>query len=380
VSLHVLVLAGGSGTRLWPLSRRATPKHLLPLAPGGATLLRATVERVLDVGESVHVVTAAAQAEQCLEALAGLGLGREAVIAEPDARGTGPALGLATRWVSRSDPAAIIASVHADHRVGAVDAYRAALVASAGWAAASGGLATVGLTPTDAATGLGYIELGARLESAAWTNSAGRAPAALVAEAAGLPAFTALGFAEKPSAARAAEFVAGGRHLWNLGLFAWPAAVFLDELRSADPQLSDAIDDVVEARARGDEARAGAVYRAQTAVPVEPLVLERSRRLTVVQASFSWSDLGSWADLHAARVEDGDADAAGNVVDGDVLLLSTRDTTVEARGGRLVAVAGVDGLVVVDTPDALLVVPAAQSQLLKDLVQRLGAQGREEVL
>src|SRR5207302_9834891 len=134
----------------------------------------------------------------------------------------------------------------------------------------------------------------------------------------------------------AAGFVGGGRHLWNLGLFAWPAAVFLGELRAADAGLGEAIDGVVEARERGDETRAGAIYRALTPVPVEPLVLERTRRLTVVEAAFAWSDLGSWADLHEARVDEGGADPAGNVVDGDAVLLAARDTTVEARARRLV--------------------------------------------
>ena len=380
MGLHVLVLAGGSGTRLWPLSRRSVPKHLLPLGPGGSTLLRATVERVSDLGESVHVVTAADQAERCREELRGLHLGSDSVIAEPEARGTGPALGLATAWVARTDPKAVIASVHADSRVGDAHAYRSAVVASAGWARASGGVATVGLRPTHPATGLGYIQLGEALPGERWRSPAAAVPPAAAGGAAALPAFSAAGFVEKPDAARAAEYLAEGRHLWNLGLFAWPAGAFLEQLRAAAAPLADAVSAVVDARAAGDEARATAIYAAQTAAAVEPLVMERLTQLVVVEASFAWSDLGSWSDLHAARVGDGEADASGNVVAGDVLLLAATGTLVESRGGRLVAVAGTDGLVIVDTPDALLVVPAAEAQRVKDLVQRLSAEGREELL
>ena len=380
MGLHVLVLAGGSGTRLWPLSRGALPKHLLPLAPGGQTLLRATVERVLGLGDSVSVVTAASQAELCRAELTAAGLGSDAVIAEPVARGTGPALGLAVAWIAHTDPDALIASVHADHRVADAEAYRASVLASAGWAAATRGLATVGITPTAPATGLGYIEIANPVPAASWRSPSAVAPASLQEEARSLPAFAAAGFAEKPSAEVAEGYVAGGRHLWNLGLFAWPASFFLDELRRADAAMAAAIDGIVAARAEGDEATAAQAYAALKTVAVEPLVLERTSRLTVVQAGFAWSDVGSWSDLHEARVESGESDADGNVIDGDAIVLGARDSTVVSRGGRLVAVVGTEGLVVVDTPEALLVVPAAESQRVKDLVERLRAEGRQDLL
>jgi mannose-1-phosphate guanylyltransferase len=380
VGLHVLVLAGGSGTRLWPLSRGALPKHLLPLAPRGQTLLRATVDRVLGLGDSVSVVTSASQAELCQAELTSAGLGTDAVIAEPVARGTGPALGLAVASIAHSDPEALIASVHADHRVADAEAYRAAVLASAGWAAATGGLATVGITPTGPATGLGYIEIAKPVPASNWRSPSSVAPPSLQEQARNLPAFAAAGFAEKPSAEVAEAYVTGGRHLWNLGLFAWPAAFFLDELRRADAAMASSLDRIVAARAGGDEATASQAYAALRTVAVEPLVLERTSRLTVVQAGFAWSDVGSWSDLHQARVESGEADADGNVIDGEAIVLGARDSTVVSRAGRLVAVVGTEGLVVVDTPKALLVVPAAESQKVKDLVDRLRAEGRKDLL
>jgi len=379
MGLHILVLAGGSGTRLWPLSRGATPKHLLPLAPGGRTLLHDTVDRVRDLGDSCRVVTAASQADQCGRELADLGISDTAVIAEPVARGTGPALGLAVGLVLREDPDALIATVHADHRVSEPGPYRAALVASAAWAATTAGLATVGLTPNRPATGFGYIELGApRTGTRAGLSAA--IPDDVLQRAGELEAFAAVRFVEKPPADMAQAYLEDGRHVWNLGLFAWPAAVFLDELAAADPSLAGALEAIVDATLaqRTDEAAAG--YAALAAVPVEPLVLERTSNLTVVRASFPWTDLGSWADLYDSRVEAGEADAAGNIVDGDGVAVGSSGCTVIARGGRLVTVVGAESLVVVDTPDALLVVPADQAQRVKEAVDRLRSSGREDVL
>jgi mannose-1-phosphate guanylyltransferase len=379
LALHVLVLAGGSGTRLWPLSRAALPKHLLPLGPGGTSLLRATVERLLPLGAEIRVVTVAAQAAACVDALEGTGLDRGSVIAEPAPRGTGPALGLAVREVAAADPEAVICSVHADHHVGDDHAYREAVWEAAGWAVATDGLATVGLVPPFAATGFGYVEVGEAHPAAGWRPPVTPPPAGL-ASAPTFPGHAALGFAEKPSLATAEAFVAGGRHLWNLGLFAWPASAFERELRAAAPEVDAALAEVVELRAAGREAEAGERYRAIPAAAVEPLVLERGARLSVVAAAFPWSDLGSWSDLLEARREAGEGDAAGNVGGGDVRFVGSRGSLAESRAGRTLVLVGVEDLVVVDTGDTVLVVPANQAQAVRDAVDLLRAEGRTELL
>jgi mannose-1-phosphate guanylyltransferase len=379
VGFHILVLAGGSGTRLWPLSRRSTPKHLLPLAPGGETLLRSTLERVTGLADSIRVVTAADQAPGCQSSLTGLGIAGGSVIEEPEARGTGPALALAVALIEREDPDALIASVHADHRVSDRDAYRAAVVASAGWAAATDGLATVGLVPTAPVTGFGYIEVAAPRDPQTWRSPPGIAPE-IAEQAAALPAFESAGFKEKPSAEIARNYVDDGRHFWNLGLFSWTARRFRAELKAADPELFATIDRVADARLGGDHDLATRLYSALTLQAVEPLVLERTERLTVVQASFGWSDQGSWLDVGEARAADGDVDRDGNVLEGDVIIASARNCTVVSRSGRIVAVAGVEGIVVIDTPDAVLVIPSDQAQLVKTIVDELRASERDDLL
>ena len=331
MALHILVLAGGSGTRLWPLSRGGLPKHLLPLGPDRQTLLQATVERVAPLADEVHVVTAANQADACAAALEGTS-DPVAVIAEPTARGTGPALGLAVHQIARHDPDALIVSVHADHHVDDTEAYRAALLAVAGWAAATRGLATIGLTPTFPSTGLGYIAVGASEPPDRWVSPPGpTTDAILIAAAAALPAAHADAFVEKPPLDRAAAFVEDGDHLWNLGLFAWTAPAFLAELATADAGLDAELRAVVDAQAAGDEEGAAEIYARLPAIAVDPLLMEGSAHLTVVRAGFGWSDLGSWSDLLAARA--GRADANGNVVDGDALVIDSRGCLVEAVGG-----------------------------------------------
>ena len=379
---HILVLGGGSGTRLWPLSRSSVPKHFLPLGSAGRSLLRDTVERVLPLAESVHVVTAASQAEACRRELQGLPLPEPPVIAEPQARGTGPALGLATAWIAAGDPGAVISSVHADSQIEDEPAYRAAVLAAAGWAFSTQGLATVGVAPTHPATGLGYVAIGAPpFDAGGWQAPPGAvADQEVRATAAAIPAAPAAGFVEKPELEVARAFVEGGRHLWNTGLFAWPASVFTEELRAADPLLAARLEEVVAARRSGDEGTAASIYAGLETVPVDTLVFERTRRLTVVRGGFSWADVGSFADLRQARLQAGAGDPQGNVLEGEVVVVDSRDSFVLARGGRMVAVVGMSGVAVVDSGDALLVVPLDQAQRVKDVTTRLRDQGHPELL
>jgi mannose-1-phosphate guanylyltransferase/mannose-6-phosphate isomerase len=379
LGLHILVLAGGSGSRLWPVSRAAIPKHLLPLGPGGISLLRATVDRVAGMGQPIRLVTSSEQVEACMRALEGSPVGLEQTIAEPGARGTGPALGLATAAILAGDPDAVICSVHADAHVGDAAAYRAGLAAAGGWAAATGGLVAVGLAPSFPATGFGYIALGDRREPSAWKQP-DSLPPGLGEEAAQLEAFASPGFVEKPSLERATQFLHAGTHLWNTGIFAWPAAQFMAELAASSPETAAGVTEAARHLAAGDLQAAAAAYWKVPKQAVEPLVFERSNTLTAIRCAFPWSDLGSWADLSAARRDGGSGDEEGNLLEGDTVVVRSRGCMVSALGGRTVAVVGADDLVVIDVGDAVLVVPADQTQGVREVVERLREAGRTDLI
>jgi len=202
----------------------------------------------------------------------------------------------------------------------------------------------------------------------------------VLSAAAELPARRATGFAEKPVLEVATAYLRDGGYLWNTGLFAWPGRRFWSELTAADPGLGAALGDVVAARRAGDEPAAAATYAGLATQAVEPLIFERTPQLTVVRADFAWSDLGTFADLHGSRQAEGDADADGNVLAGDVVAIDVHDSLISAAEGRTVAVVGLSNIVALDAGDAVLVLPRDASQRVKEVVDRLRAQGRISLL
>lgn len=359
--LVTVILAGGSGTRLWPRSRRRTPKHLLPLADDGRSLLRHAYERAIRLGGEVLIVSAADQGEPVRSEIPELPV--DHLLLEPEPRGTGPALAWAATVAARLRPEAVMVSLHADHYLPDADEVTAVLLSAAWWARQVPCLVAVGVRPTRPAVGFGYVGIGADLAR----------PGGLPPGASALAA--AAGFEEKPSVERAEVMLRERRHLWNTGLFAWPASLLLDELRTHSPEVAGSVAKAV--------AGATADPRLWAEVPagvIERLVLERSRRLGLLPTAMQWSDLGSFWDLQEVAVASGLTDEAGNFIDGDVVLLDSRGSHVDGRSGRLVAVIGAAGLAVVDTPDALLVCPLDRVQEVGNLVRRLQELGRTEVL
>jgi mannose-1-phosphate guanylyltransferase len=351
-----VVPAGGAGTRLWPLSRARHPKFLLDLTGSGRSLLQATVDRLEPLtGDRVVVVTGAAHADAVRGQLPNLAV--ERVLAEPSPRDSMAAIGLAAAIVEREDPDAVIGSFAADHVIPDTAAFET-VIREAAEVARGGHLVTIGIEPTHPATGFGYIRAGERLAGAATARHA-------------------VEFVEKPDAGRAAEYVASGDFRWNAGMFVVRASVLLDLLARWHPELAAGLRAIAADPSRLDE-----VWPGLTRIAIDHAVAEPAAgagHVVVVPAPFAWDDVGDFASLAALLPERGagpDLRVLGELDD-----VTTIDAggVVVAAGGRRVAVVGLDDVVVVDTPDALLVTTRARAQDVKAVVDALKAQGRADL-
>lgn len=358
--MYAVIMAGGGGTRLWPLSRRARPKPFLPLL-GDRSLLQATVERLspLIAPSDVYVVTDARYADLVAEQVPGIPAGN--VLREPVGRNTAAAVAYAVAAIDR--PADdVMAVLPADQRISDEHGFRDALVAAA-TRAATGDLVTLGITASGPETGYGYVIA---------TGSA--------TDAAGMPSYRVERFVEKPDLERARALLAAGNASWNAGIFVWRRDVVRAELASSAPDILGAIESAV---AGGPDA-IGAAYPGIRSISIDYALLEPASvlgRVAVVPAAVGWSDLGSWsALLEAASAADGDTVEVHVQGTGEVVAVGSGTSLVHGADGRLIALVGVRDLVVVDTPDALLVCGADASQDVKQVVDRLTTDGRVDLL
>ncbi len=338
-----VIPAGGAGTRLWPRSRSTRPKHVLPLADRGRPLLRATYDRARKVADEVFVLTEVRQRELIAGVLPEVDA--EHFILEPAARGTTNAYGLAALTLSVRLPDAVMVALPADHVVRGTAQAAKAIRTAVDAAATTGSLVTVGLKPAFPSTGLGYIQ------------APGRATRGTL---------RVRRFIEKPNAATARRFVREGGYYWNLAWFSWRLDVFLEELGRHAPRHLSGLRKVVAARAAGDEIAAGALYRRLPVEVIDRTVMEKTDRLLLVPAAFDWADIGNWAEL-GDRVH---ADARGNSVEGEAVLVDTTGSLVFGDR-RLVAAIGLEDMIIVDSEDALLVVPRARAQDVRKVVDAL---------
>jgi mannose-1-phosphate guanylyltransferase len=349
--LWAVVPAGGAGTRLWPLSRSASPKFLHDLTGSGRTLLQTTYDRLAPlVGERLLVVTGVAHRDAVRLQLPEVP--DDQVIAEPSPRDSMAAIGLAAAVVERQDPDALIGSFAADHVIADADAFRAC-VAEAASVAETGLLVTIGITPARPSTGFGYIHLGARLDGFATAH-----------------AVTA--FVEKPDARRAAAYVASGDYRWNAGMFVARASVLLDLLATEHPDLAAGVRSIA-----ADPTALEEVWPRLTKIAIDHAVAEPAAaagRVGVVPGGFGWEDVGDFAALSDLLPEVG----PGLKVLGDEAAVIASQSTglVVAQGGRTIAVLGLDDVVVVDTGDALLVTTRTHAQDVKSVVETLKQTGR----
>jgi mannose-1-phosphate guanylyltransferase len=349
VDLRAVILAGGRGTRFWPLGRANRPKQFLPIA-GRKPMIVETVDRVRPFipPERILMVADASQT-RCLRRLFPEMAGSSFVV-EPLARNTAPSLMLATARVWLDNPQAVVAVLPADHLIREPKKFLVKLGEAAAFAAADPSIVTFGIRPTYPATGYGYIHF-----SKNRPRSMGRQIF-----------YPVRAFREKPGLALARRFLASGSHAWNSGMFIWRADVFVHKLEAYAPDLLPFWKGMVEALKKKDAKMLAGVFAKVPAVSIDYALMEKARGVVVCPGDFGWSDVGAWSSLFDVW----EADGAGNVARGDCLVLDSRGCLVY-NPGRLTALIGVTGLIVVEAGDALLVCPSDQDQRVREVVETL---------
>jgi mannose-1-phosphate guanylyltransferase len=354
---YAVIMAGGSGTRLWPLSRQRLPKQALQLI-GDRTMLQHAVDRlrlllpmdrVLIVTAADYVPTLSAQVPE---------IPRDNFVVEPMARGTAGAIGLSALHLQQRDPTAVMAVLTADHYIRAVDVFQGALSASCR-AAQQGHLVTLGIRPAYPSTGFGYIRRGER-----------------VAVVDGFDVFVVDAFVEKPDAQRAAEFVAGDIHSWNSGMFIWQVRRIMEEFARHMPAFYAQMQSIASAFNTPDHQRVLAdVWPTVRKETIDYGIMEKAADVVVIPVDIGWSDIGDWEALYDLRsTRQGD-----NIVDGNHIGVETSGCLV--RGGKkLIATIGLHDTVIIDTDDAILICPRDRAQDVKAVVEQLQAHGRLEFL
>ena len=350
-----LILSGGSGTRLWPVSRRNLPKQFLSLS-GDGTLFQQTVVRTRKLPDVTAPIVVASEdhrflaADQLLEA----GVSGATILLEPVARNTAPAIALGALKAVERDPQALLLVLPADHLIGDTESFVAA-VQQALPAARDGWLVTFGIRPDRPETGFGYIRR---------------------AESIGGAAFRVERFVEKPDLATAEGYVKDGGYDWNSGMFLFKAARYLEELDQHAPEMLEAVRQAY-ATGHGDLDFVRVDAEAFAKVPdnsIDYAVMEKTSRAAVIPVSCAWSDIGSWSALWLS----GQHDEQGNQREGDTLTVNTRNSLLRSHDRHMIATVGVDDLIVVSTPDATLVAHRDAAQDVKKVVDQLKASGRTE--
>lgn len=347
--IRAVILAGGRGTRFWPLGRETRPKQFLRIA-GREPMLVETVRRIRPLVPSrrVMLVADAAQTRQARKLLPRLP--GSSFLVEPMARNTAPALMLATARIWLDDPEAVVAVLPADHLIRDEPRFLRVLRAAAEAAAREDALITFGIPPTYPATGYGYVrhdrDKGRRIGGAVF--------------------YPVLAFKEKPSLAQADEYLASGDYVWNSGIFVWRAEVFAETLAASAPELRPAWNAMVKALRAGGTAKVRESFALAPALSIDYALMERARRVLVADGTFGWSDVGAWSTL----LDIWTRDKSGNAARGETVALDAKGCLIW-NPGRLTALIGVRDLIVVDTGDALLVCDAALDQKVKEIVEGL---------
>lgn len=345
-----LVMAGGSGERFWPLSRANKPKQLLRLTHPTMSMLEEAIARVTPVvGEpNVFVATSETLMGSILEAGAVPGV---RVFGEPDRRNTLGALVWATASLISLFPLdwadMTVAVLTADHKIDPPDRFAETVTSALEAAEQNGGLVTIGIKPTRPETGYGYIEVDR-------STPVGRM------------AFQAKSFREKPSADQAAQYVTSGNFLWNSGMFFWTLRAFYEQLEKAEPQAAETLMEIAAALSARDSAGAHGLFRTLPNLSIDYALMEKADQVYVLESDFQWDDVGAWDALDRTLPT-----SEGNVVSGGAVLLDTQGSVVYNEANIVTCVLGMEDVIVVTTPDAVLVCPKSRAQDVKRLVEEL---------
>ncbi len=350
--IHAIILAGGSGTRFWPFSRELEPKQFIQLI-GGVSLLEASIKRLEGVVPqgNIYVVTNYAYFYEVKKRIRTFNIPDKNIILEPEGKNTAPAIGVCAQLIGRLDPDALLIVLPSDHYIKNIAAFRSCLK-KAMVCAEHNYLVTIGIKPKSPATGYGYIRTSRRLSVDKQS------------------CFKVDTFLEKPDLIKARKFFRNKKYFWNSGIIVCKAKTFMDELKIYLPELYSLLGSIKTARIMDK------VWHRIRPVSVDYGILEHSRRIVLIPASFYWSDLGSWDALNEVLPKD----KKGNVIQGDCLDLDSRHLSVFSRSSRLISTIGLKDLIIADTPDALLVCNRQRAQEVKKIVQSLKISKRKECL
>ncbi|MBU1702543.1 MAG: mannose-1-phosphate guanyltransferase [Candidatus Eisenbacteria bacterium] len=353
--LAVFILAGGSGERFWPLSRKVRPKQFFALG-GEDSLIRQAYRRALALNPkgSPWVLSSESLASAFLKELPRLR--HERVIQETVAKNTGPAIALGCHLLAMEHPGACVVILPSDHWIPELDLFLTTVKTAIRVARSTGGLVTLGIKPHRAETGYGYIERG---------TPKGDIPTA----------YSANGFYEKPELADAKKYLKSGMYFWNSGIFIWTVTAFLTELKRVQPDIYDALPAQEELETESNRRAAiNKYFVAAPSISVDQGIMEKAKSVWVVEAPFAWSDLGTWEAWGETRP----ADTTQNRTDGDVIVQDASGNIVYSDEEGRVALLGVDNLVVVRTKDVTLVCPRERVQEIRELVRRMREENHED--
>ena len=347
-SIFALILAGGTGTRLWPRSRKTQPKQLLPLI-SSRTMLQETVDRILPIIPAEHIFIATNASYTTIVRKQLPSIPRRNIIGEIDGRGTAPSIGLGGLFMQKHDPDAVMISLHADHFIEKADAFRRVLL-DAAQVAREGYLVTLGIKPNRSETGYGYIQRGELVETLGAQQ-----------------VYRVARFLEKPDALTAERFVRSGEYAWNSGIFAWQLSTLWEEYKTHQPILFDQLQQIGKALGtRSEKATTARVWKTIRSETIDVGIMEKSKRVVTLPIDVGWSDVGSWASLLNLLPRD----ANKNVIAGEHIGIDTKSSLIYSPD-RLIATVGIEGMIVVDTGDAILVCPKDRAQDVKTIVEVL---------